>query len=349
LKTLEDLEHGLRSHGFIPLEPKSLSTIAQAQESAPSTASKRNIQEEVAQDETEKQEEPTISSALAQLGNFASASEPVIPVPAKPAQPAPGPESEVPPSEPLWVASLNSSMALVPRPTSPLVPLAQATGPSVQSDAPASPVQTQPTEVSQVQEPLVIPSIRVQEPAVVSPVRIDALPIPVLELGSEPARTSSPSPEPSKIPVARGGTLLDDELEVTMKRPAIRLSAAQQRAAAAKQDAAAPLSKGYMSERSAANKAVEAGTNYKEHLLKGYQHQLVGDYDEAMQEYRLLIKNAPELLSDVVSNVRALLKLAPKYSAGYRVLGDAYMRQGEYLQAMEAYNKALTMAKKARA
>ena len=46
--------------------------------------------------------------------------------------------------------------------------------------------------------------------------------------------------------------------------------------------------------------------------------------------------------------MRALLKIAPKYSAGYRVLGDAYMRQGEYLQAMEAYNKALTMAKKAR-
>jgi len=84
-------------------------------------------------------------------------------------------------------------------------------------------------------------------------------------------------------------------------------------------------------------------------LLKGYQHQLVGDYDEAMQEYRIIIRNTPELLGEVVSNVRALLKLAPKYSAGYRVLGDAYMRQGEYLQAMEAYNKALTMAKKAKA
>ncbi len=88
--------------------------------------------------------------------------------------------------------------------------------------------------------------------------------------------------------------------------------------------------------------------NYQDRLLRGYQHQLVGDYDEAMQEYRFIIRSAPELLGEVVSNVRALLKLAPKYSAGYRVLGDAYMRQGEYLQAMEAYNKALTMAKKAR-
>ncbi|HYT41167.1 MAG TPA: hypothetical protein VEP90_02370, partial [Methylomirabilota bacterium] len=56
----------------------------------------------------------------------------------------------------------------------------------------------------------------------------------------------------------------------------------------------------------------------------------------------------PELLDEVISNLRALLKLAPRYSAGYRVLGDAYMHQGEYLQAMEAYNKDPTMARKAK-
>ena len=65
-----------------------------------------------------------------------------------------------------------------------------------------------------------------------------------------------------------------------------------------------------------------------------------------MQEYRFIIGKAPELLGEVVSNMRALLKIAPRYSAGYRVLGDAYMRKGEYLQAMEAYNKALATAKK---
>ena len=88
--------------------------------------------------------------------------------------------------------------------------------------------------------------------------------------------------------------------------------------------------------------------NYKERLIRGYHYQLAGAYDDAMQEYRVIIRNAPELLEEVISNMRALLKLASKYSAGYRVLGDAYMRQGEYLQAMEAYNKALTMAKKAK-
>src|SRR5262249_37345641 len=86
--------------------------------------------------------------------------------------------------------------------------------------------------------------------------------------------------------------------------------------------------------------------NSHERLVRGYQYQLAGAYDEAMQEYRLIIRNAPELLDDVVSNMRALLKFNPRFSLGYRVLGDAYMRRGEYLQAMESYNKALTMAKK---
>jgi len=133
-----------------------------------------------------------------------------------------------------------------------------------------------------------------------------------------------------------------------MKRPAIRLQPMQQQPA--KQPSAQQsqsISKGRSTDRTA-GKAAESAANHKERLLKGYQYQLNGDYDEAMQEYRLIIRGAPELLSEVISNVRALLKLAPKYSLGYRILGDAYMRQGEYLQAMEAYNKALTMAKKAK-
>ena len=131
-----------------------------------------------------------------------------------------------------------------------------------------------------------------------------------------------------------------------MKRPAIRLQPMQQQPT--KQSSAQQSQfKGRSTDRTA-GKATGSPANYKERLLRGYQYQLNGDYDEAMQEYRLIIRGAPELLSDVISNVRALLKLAPKYSLGYRILGDAYMRQGEYLQAMEAYNKALTMAKKAK-
>ena len=144
----------------------------------------------------------------------------------------------------------------------------------------------------------------------------------------------------------------DSELETTMKRPAVRLQAMQphqQRQTTQPTFPSQALQRGRLAEPTPVGKTASSSTNaqsYKERLLLGYQYQLAGSYDEAMQEYRVIIRNAPDLLGEVVSNMRALLKLAPQYSAGYRVLGDAYMRQGEYLQAMEAYNKALSMAKK---
>ncbi len=148
------------------------------------------------------------------------------------------------------------------------------------------------------------------------------------------------------MPVYRADALLENELETTMKRPAIKLQPMQQ--SAAQMDVSAMLGRGRAGERGTGARALDENLSNKERLLRGYQFQLAGDYDDAMQDYRVIIRNAPELLDEVISNVRALLKLTPRYTAGYRVLGDAYMRQGEYLQAMEAYNKALTIAKKAK-
>jgi tetratricopeptide (TPR) repeat protein len=138
-------------------------------------------------------------------------------------------------------------------------------------------------------------------------------------------------------------SLLEYELETTMKRPAVRIQSMQQ--PVVQPDTSNQQGKVHPGER---GKAHDDNISNKERLLRGYQFQLAGAYDDAMQEYRFIIRNAPELLSEVISNVRALLKLTPRYVAGYRVLGDAYMRQGEYLQAMEAFNKALTIAKNAR-
>jgi len=147
------------------------------------------------------------------------------------------------------------------------------------------------------------------------------------------------------IPTYLADPSLEGELETTMKRPAVRLHATQ--ASTAQSDPSYRLAKGRPADRITTGKAAD-NLSSKERLIKGYQSQLAGAYDDAMQEYRIIIRNAPELLDEVISNLRALLKLAPKYSAGYRVLGDAYMHQGDYLQAMEAYNKTLTMARKAK-
>lgn len=180
------------------------------------------------------------------------------------------------------------------------------------------------------------------------PAQSEVTPGPVFEPTPAPAfqEAAAGSSPTAQSPSRPANPFLDNELETTMRRPAVRLQPMQQKFATPREH---PGSYGRGSrggERLA--KSIDGGGSYQELLLKGYQYQLAGDYDDAMQAYRVIIRSAPELLSEVVSNVRALLKLAPNYSAGYRVLGDAYMRQGEYLQAMEAYNKALTMAKKAR-
>jgi len=158
--------------------------------------------------------------------------------------------------------------------------------------------------------------------------------------------------ETTLTPAYRSDALLDSDLETTMKRPAIKLQPMQ--ALPEQGDRAHPHGKGRSNgnnshnERKPIEHVDESNLGSHERLVRGYQYQLSGAYDEAMQEYRLIIRNAPELLDDVISNMRALLKLNPRFSLGYRVLGDAYMRKGEYLQAMESYNKALTMAKKSR-
>jgi tetratricopeptide (TPR) repeat protein len=241
---LEDIQQNLHAQGFVELEPGALSAIAHGTQ------------------------EPTLSSALAQLGN---------PETSPPAQP-PEPGDITPPVPPITESAAQPLWAATPGP------------------------------------------------------------VPVQAAGSN----TSVSPQSYMVPPNLADTLLDSELETTMKRPAVRLQSMQPRPPI-QQDQTTLMGKGYAGEALA-----EGYSSQRDLLLRGYHYQLVGDYDEAMQEYRAIIRSTPDLLDEVISNVRALLKLAPKYSAGYRVLGDAYMRKGEYLQAMEAYNKALTMTKKAK-
>lgn len=290
LTTLEELEQGLRTQGFQPLESGSLSTIAQ--------------------------EEPTLSSALAQFGTFepqdAPASQPPMPV-----QPASTPL--VSPTKPLWSATPGSVSQSVPSPAANVLP------------EPA----TMPPHMAALSNSLSQPELLSSVSASSEPVQEKA--------SSRPVSNVVPSPTPMPAPVlpARPDSPTDIDLEVTMKRPIGQLQPIPPRSPVQQNQST-------LKGRPTTSKPTEGDLGYKERLLKGYQLQLAGSYDAAMQEYRIIIRNAPDLLGEVVNNMRALLKLTPKYSAGYRVLGDAYMRQGEYLQAMEAYNQALTMAKKAK-
>ncbi len=334
VNTLEDLEHSLLSAGFVPLEPNSLSAIAQSQDAPFDTPSVSELYSY--REETTYEEEPfsssTLSSALEQLGNLATphtpyqAPEPLLPIAQQ--------TSTQPLEELSWASSFRSVPALPQEEThnttsSPVEALHEV-------------VTTNPTPDVQ--------SITSQEQGFTLPDSIEIFPKSVFEPTQEPQRAEGL--DMPVAPVGRADAFFESELETTMKRPAVRLQAMKQpQHSSVYATPYQSASKGRGNEHkstSASGSGKEGARHLQERLIQGYQHQLVGDYDEAMQEYRIIIKSAPELLDEVVSNVRALLKLAPTYSAGYRVLGDAYMRQGEYLQAMEAYNKALTMAKKAK-
>jgi len=265
--TLEALEQNLLTQGFVPLQPGSLSTLAQGATPPAATGPLSAAPGEVDQD--------AAPAALAQLSS---------PVPdAQPEQTTPG---------------------------------GQAAWGEQESQAPAG----QAAESIQPQAP-----DTANPPVEASPASPD---VPVAQQNADQA------------PAYSLDMLLDSELEMTMRRPAVRLQPVPD--ATSRPFAQAARSMDY------STRDADSKLSNKERLVKGYQLQLAGAYDNAMQEYRTLIRNAPESLGEVISNLRALLKLAPRYTAGYRVLGDAYMRQGEYLQAMEAYNKALTIAKKAK-
>lgn len=276
MATLEHLDSELLSQGFVPLQPGTLNTFA---------------------------EEPSLSSALAELGNFSA--NPITPEP---------PVADI--ASETFVQSID-----IPQPetlsASPTSDIQQSAG-----QLPDSIMQQTATERNNMSSE--------------TPVSEEAASqtfVPV-ENAVEEAVSDKPL-----VPAYRVDALLEDDLETTMKRPAVRLQSAPH------PDALSILDKGHNGEQ---GKSQNENVTNKERLLRGYQFQLAGAYDDAMVEYRIIIRNAPDLLGEVISNVRALLKLSPRYSAGFRVLGDAYMRQGEYLQAMEAYNKALTIAKKAK-
>ena len=332
LTTLEELEQKLRSRGFIPLEPNSLSSLAHNQERQPEALPSVDTPQYGAPQQ-EEQQAPTLSSALAELGNYVQQANAANTASTTPTPAAPEPARQA--DEPSWLQALSPASD-----TAPAYALAQEpSAPSPTWSAPAADPVFNPAQQSYRQ------SVNVpQEPPVTPPVRFDAAPEPVFGAQPAPAFTAKEQPQPLKVPPVQANPLLSGELETTMKRPAVRLQPMRQKPVAPREQPA-PVSRGRANERTA-SKTEDTNSGYRERLVQGYQHQLLGDYDEAMQEYRIIIRNAPDLLGEVISNVRALLKLAPNYSAGYRVLGDAYMRQGEYLQAMEAYNKALTMAKK---
>src|SRR5262249_41028761 len=145
LTTLEELEQSLRSKGFIPLQPNALSTLAaqtQANVIPPQEPAAMQVPEEynapqapqsvISRQEPQQETLDTsaLSSALAQLGNFAKEPPPDHPVAPSLASSLERLEQN---EEPSWLQALKSSSTPPAVPTTPTWP-----NPSIEPSAPVA-------------------------------------------------------------------------------------------------------------------------------------------------------------------------------------------------------------------
>ncbi|HLJ81049.1 MAG TPA: tetratricopeptide repeat protein, partial [Ktedonobacterales bacterium] len=83
--------------------------------------------------------------------------------------------------------------------------------------------------------------------------------------------------------------------------------------------------------------------DYAGRLNLARERRAAGNLDDALGEYRIILKNAPDLLGDVMDDLNESLDAAPDHPEIHRLLGDAHIRQGDYLSALEAYNRAVAL------
>lgn len=86
-----------------------------------------------------------------------------------------------------------------------------------------------------------------------------------------------------------------------------------------------------------------APDDYAGRLYLARERRAAGNLDEALGEYRIILKNAPDLFGDVMDELNESLAVAPDHPELHRLLGDAHIRQGDYLSALESYNRAVAL------
>jgi tetratricopeptide (TPR) repeat protein len=84
--------------------------------------------------------------------------------------------------------------------------------------------------------------------------------------------------------------------------------------------------------------------DYAARLEQARELREMGRLDEAFSTYRVLLKLAPDLLPDVAAEIEEALRAAPNHPEARRLLGDVKLKQGDYMGALEAYNRAVELA-----
>ena len=87
-----------------------------------------------------------------------------------------------------------------------------------------------------------------------------------------------------------------------------------------------------------------APNDYPARLEAARSLRAAGALDESLVEYRALLKNAPDLLADVMSDLQASLDEQPEHPELHRLLSDARIQQGDYMAAIEALNRSVSLS-----
>lgn len=88
-----------------------------------------------------------------------------------------------------------------------------------------------------------------------------------------------------------------------------------------------------------------AEDDYPGRLELAERQRINGNLSEALGHYRAVIRGAPHLVDRVISGLLASIGETPEQAAVYRLLGDAYTRRGNYMEALEAYNRGLAVSR----
>ena len=84
-------------------------------------------------------------------------------------------------------------------------------------------------------------------------------------------------------------------------------------------------------------------TDYPARLEAARSLRDAGALDEALVEYRAILKNSPDLLPDALSDLESALDEHPEHPELHRLLGDARIRQGDYMAALESLNRSVAL------
>jgi tetratricopeptide (TPR) repeat protein len=89
-----------------------------------------------------------------------------------------------------------------------------------------------------------------------------------------------------------------------------------------------------------------APDDYMGRLRLARRRRAAGRMEDSLLEYRALLRDSTDSLDDLIHDLRDMSGETDN-SEVHRLLGDAYIREGNYLNALEAYNRALALSQSA--